>query len=140
MRGSRNVEDLNELDDIRHRFKEVRLKGGKGETGYIVVFHVKQRYKDLDTKFRSSNFRFYKTPGPADDKWDMISQVGPEGYSFLERVNKKIYEQRDQNAKGEMLVVVDWIKGAGRFYFKPPAEPVINWLRLEETGELHRTG
>ncbi len=137
--GMKNLDDMNELDDIRHRFKEIRVRAGNPPSGYIVAVHVKQRYKDLDIKFRQAHFRFFKTTAGPDDKWDMISMIGPEAYGFLERVMRKINELRDQTAKGESIVVVDWVKGAGRFYSKLPERPVINWQRLEEGGELVRS-
>ncbi len=137
--GMKNLDDMNELDDIRHRFKEIRIKAGNPPSGYIVAVHVKQRYKDLDIKFRQAHFRFFKTTAGPDDKWDMISMIGPEAYGFLERVMRKINELRDQSAKGECIVVVDWIRGAGRFYSQLPERSYVNWQRLEEGGELVRS-
>jgi GTPase SAR1 family protein len=137
--GMKNLDDMNELDDIRHRYKEIRLKTGNSASGYIVAIHVKQRYKDLDIKFRQAHYRFWKTTAGPDDKWDMISQIGPEAYGFLERIMRRINELRDQTAKGECIVTVDWIRGSGRFYSSLPEQSNVNWLRVEDSGELHRT-
>lgn len=137
--GMKNIDSMNELDDIRHRYKQIRVTAGHPPSGYIVAIHVKQRYKDLDIKFRQAHYRFWKTTAGPDDKWDMISQIGPEAYGFLERIMRRINEKRDQTAKGECIVTVDWIRGSGRFYSGLPEKSNVNWLRQEDSGELHRT-
>lgn len=137
--GYKNIEDMNEIDDVRHKFGDLLEKAGRDRSGYIVAVHIKQRYKDLDIKFRQAHFRIFKSTTGPDDKWDLIAQVGPEGYKYLEKITRRINELRDQTAKGEMIVVLDWLRSAGRFTSPKFEQRVISWQRIEETGEIHRT-
>ena len=137
--GYKNIEDMNEIDDVRHRFGDLREAAGQPRDGDIVAIHIKQRYKDLDIKFRQAHFRIFKSTTGPDDKWDLIAQVGPEGYTYLEKITRRMNELRDQTAKGEMIVVLDWLRNSGRFIPPMFEQKVISWQRIEETGEIHRT-
>lgn len=137
--GFDNIQDINELDDIRHRFKEIRVAAGQPPSGYIVAMHIKQRYADLDVKFRMADIKFFKDPGGSDDSKGMMAEVGPEGYKFLSRIAARVAEKRDQSAKSEMIVRLRWVRSPGRFHLPDKKDPVINWSRLEETGELRKS-
>jgi len=138
--GMSNIEDMSELDDVRHRFHQIRVQEGEDPSGYIISVHIKQRYIDLDIKFRNAHYRFFKSATAGDrDKWDLIGQLGPEGYRLLERITYRMNELRDQSAKSRSVVKVAWIKEAGAFHAPDILERRIEWHRLEAPDSLHRS-
>lgn len=104
---------------IRHIYED----RNKTDTGVVITDFLTQRWIGIHPMFRSNAHCFiFKSilTNPKDNN-DIRTFVGPRAYAELEDISRRIYEERDDSAKGECIGHLPFSDRSGYYSFSYPS-------------------
>lgn len=105
-----NADDIADFYEVRHEFE----RKAERMNGVIITVWAAQRFKALDLAFRNAHVIIFKSVGADPDDNKLIYRyIGNSAYERLQRISARIYEETDDEAKSESIVIFPFSEATG---------------------------
>ena len=118
------ADDIADFYEVRHVYERMANR----KKGIVITLWAAQRFKSLDIVFRSAQVMIFKTiPADPNDQKYIMQQIGSKPYAELMRITRRIYEDTEDEAKGESIVHLPFSNRTGTFRHQPIPTPILNF-------------
>jgi len=130
-----NADDVADFYEVRHEFE----RKAERMNGVVITVWAAQRFKALDLAFRNAHVIIFKSVGADPDDNKLIYRyVGSSAYERLQRISARIYEETDDEAKSESVVIFPFSDATGiyRHELRPKVLHFLDERRAEASATV----